>query len=85
MHVEGAASLNLCKRPADAYMRSCHHPGRGGGGRGREGVCDHEMCAAWVQQILADAELNGDSELARRILGGSELEFLNSLWGLGTE
>jgi hypothetical protein len=33
-HVEGAASLNLCKRPADAYMRPCHHPGGGGGGGG---------------------------------------------------
>jgi hypothetical protein len=28
------------------------------------------MCAAWVQQILADAELNGDSDLAGRILAG---------------
>jgi len=43
------------------------------------------MCAAWVRQILADAELNGDSELAGGFLEGSELEFLNSLWGLGTE
>ncbi len=34
VHEEGAASLNLCKRPADAYMRPCHHPGGGGGGRG---------------------------------------------------
>ncbi len=39
------------------------------------------MCAAWVQQILADAELNGDSDLAGRILGGSELEFFKQSMG----